>query len=156
MVIVIIIFFTSVNLKQQVLQNTRTLKMWQSSPPPSSSSSPSRRAWFVKIICRNAPAMFIVLYFPPHKQDFYGAITLIESNVQHQRKAQWNNKIMILQCSEEKKAGIKNLWNVFLWFFKSIFLVWGFGVYVFGAKRTVKRDVYMYFSESVKCIFLIQ
>ena len=25
-------------------------------------------------------AMFIVLCFPPHKQDFYGAITLIESN----------------------------------------------------------------------------
>ena len=38
------------------------------------------------IICREThlqecplTAMFIVLCFPPHKQDFYGAITLIES-----------------------------------------------------------------------------
>ena len=63
--------------------------------------------------CRKLPAMFIVLSFPTHKQTFYGAITLIESNAQQQQLAQASKEY----CEQ---AG--------LWIFKSIqIILYGYG-----------------------------
>ena len=69
-------------------------------------------------------AMFIVLYFPQaaHKQAFYGAITLIESNVQwRQRKLQSETTLSVCNCSEQKNERKKawrrkrdSFWTLFI------------------------------------------
>ena len=87
-----------------------------------------------RTLCRNVPAMFIVLYFPPHKQTFYGAITLIESNAQQQQLAKASKEY----CEQ---AG--------LWIFKSIQII----LYGFSQGSHPENGIKMFFGQNPHPLF---